>query len=159
EDRQPVVARVPDDRRGELAVELVAADSRRRDDGEVALDVDVVRGDDDCRLRLDAAAELLHRLEQLGRRLDLAVRCDRADHPSEAIRPTSSSRNLSASTCTPTCALSGRSVTFQMSATVRPSQYCDSVSTETLQCTVRTRLGSITCATAMASWIGAPSKR
>src|SRR5437763_7277910 len=125
------------------------------------LHVHVVRRHDDDGVGRAAPAELLHRCEQLRYVFDVAVRSDRAecDHPSEAIRLTRSSRNRGASTSTPTCELSGPSVTCQMSTTVRPSQYCDIVSISTLQLTVSTSVGSITCATAIASWIGAPSKR
>src|SRR5581483_2217184 len=130
--------------------------TRGRDDREVPFDVDVVRRHDDGRLARAASPELLHRLEQLRCLLDVAVRRDRCerDHPSEAMRSQRSSRKRGASTSTPTCAFRGRSVTSQRSATVRPSQYCDCVSTTTLQLSVCTSVGSSTCATAIASWIG-----
>src|SRR5207302_1698710 len=134
------------------------------DDREVALDVHVVWRDDDRRLgrgRVEAASQLLHRRPQLGSLVHVAVRRDRgeADHGRLAIRSTRSSRNRGASTSTPTCPLGARPVTSQRSTTVRPSQYVDAVSTSTLQCNVVTSVGSITCATAIASWIGEPSKR
>src|SRR5262249_30805144 len=153
EDRQAVRAGCVDDRLRELAVDLVLACARRRRNGEVALDVRVVRRDDDGCVGRATPAELLHRREELRDLLDLAVRSDRAerDHPSDAILLTRSSRNRGASTSTPTCELSGPSVTCQMSTTVRPSQYRDSVSIWTLQLIVSTSVGSITCATAIAS--------
>jgi hypothetical protein len=159
DDRKAGGTDLVDEAQRELAIDLVLADAGGHRDGEVALDVDVVGGDDDdAALAVVAATELLHRREKLRSRLDVAVRRDR-DHASEPIRSTSSSRKRSASTSMPACASRGRSVTSHRSTTVRPSQSRDSVSIEMLHSSVVTSVGSMTCATAIASWIGAPSKR
>ena len=117
-----------DDRVRQLAVGLVLPDSRRRDDGEVPFDVDVVRRDDDRDVGGRSArpsSSIASRSS--GVEVDVAVRRDRGedDHGSDEMRSTSSSRNRCASTSMPTCAFRGRSVTSQRSTTVRPSQYCD----------------------------------
>src|SRR5262249_46388410 len=148
---------------GELAVDLVLAHAGGDDDGEVPVDVHGVRRDDDSRVAggsLEAAAGLLHRRHQLRSRVDVAVRCDRRerDHGSVEMRSTSSSRKRPAATSTPARQLTGRSVTSHRSTTVRPSQNCELVSTSTLHSIVVTSDGSITSATASASWSGEPSK-
>src|SRR5690348_3870366 len=147
----------------ELTVALPLADVPRGHDREVPVDVDVVRRDDDRGVDVrgvEAAAELLHRAAQPRIEAEVAVRRDAGedDHGSAAIRSTSISRNRCASTSTPTWAFRVALEVCQRSTTVRPSQKRDDVSISTLQWTVVSSVGSMTCATAIASWMGEPSK-
>src|SRR3954453_12676534 len=153
-----------EERRGEGAVGLPLPHLAGRDDGEVAVEVDRVRRHDHsdvgCCGRA-AAAELLHRRPEARVKVHVAVRRDAGEdeaHGSEAIRETSRSRKRSASTSTPTSAFGSRPVTPRRSTTVRPSQKSESVSTETFARRVVRSVGSMTWATAIASWIGEPSK-
>src|SRR5262249_36574337 len=147
-----------------LPIDLPLPDVRSRHHREVPFHVDVVRCDDDGGLdtgHVKAAAELLHGRAELRNLVQVAVRGDTGEckaHGSDAIRETSSSRNRSASTSTPTSAFGSRPVTPRRSTTVRPSQSSDRVSTATFALRVVISVGSMTCATATASWIGEPSK-
>ena len=108
----------------------------------------------------EAAAELVHRRAQLrvgstspcgaiaAKSITPASRCARRAARGSALRRRRSRRARSAAV----------SVTCQRSTTVRPSQYCDAVSISTLHSSGSTSDGSITSATASASWIGEPSK-
>src|SRR5438445_3662968 len=160
EDRQ----RRLEQRGGERAVGLPLPHLAGHDDGEVAVDVDRVGRHDHGDVGgcgRAAATELLHRRAELRREVDVPVWCDAGEdeaHGSEASRETSRSRKRSASTSTPTSAFGSRPVTPRRSTTVRPSQNVDSVSTATLTWRVVRSVGSMTCATAIASWIGEPSK-
>ena len=139
EDRQ----RRLEERGGRVAVGLPLPHLRGRDDGEVALDMDGVRRHDDRDVGsggVEPPSELLHRRAQLGREVDVAVRRDAGEgeaHGSESIRETSSSRNRSASTSTPTSAFGSRPVTPRRSTTVRPSQSSERVSIATFARTRR----------------------
>src|SRR5581483_4179975 len=147
------------------AIGLVLPDLPRDHDCVVALDVDGVRRDDDRDVGASCSrppAELLHRGTERGVEIDVAVRRDAAEdetHGRDASRETSRSRKRGASTSTPTSAFGSRPETPRRSTTVLPSQKADAVSTATLTCLVSTRVGSASCATAIASWMGAPSKR
>jgi hypothetical protein len=135
-----------------------------RKHGVVAVDVDVVGRDDDGDVGLggvEAATELLHRRVQPGVELHVPVRRDAGEDEAQgrdSIRETRSSRNRAASTSTPTSAFGSRPVTPRRSTTVRPSQKAERVSTATFARRVASSVGSSTCATAIASWIGEPSK-
>ncbi len=81
------------------------------------------------------------------------------DYPGRAMRSTSRSKKASVSRSTPTWAFGGRSVRFQRSTTVRPRQSSDcELDLDVAADFVSTSPGRITCATATASWIGAPSQ-
>src|SRR5581483_10095679 len=129
---KPFVAQRGEDGAGELAVRvplpagLPSPHLAGDDDGEVTLDVHVVRRED--------------------------------DHGSVAMRSMSMSRKRGASTSTPTWAFRVALEVCQRSTTVRPSQKREDVSISTLHWTVVSSVGSMTCATAIASWMGEPSK-
>src|SRR5262249_40852573 len=143
-----------EERGGYRAVGLPLPHLPGRDDGEVAFDMDGVRGHDDRDVGSGGrrtAPQPLPRPAHLSRPVDAAVRRDAGEdeaHASEAIRDTSSSRNRSASTSTPTSAFGSRPVTPRRSTTVRPSQSWERVSTATCALRVVISVGSITWATA-----------
>jgi glutamate/tyrosine decarboxylase-like PLP-dependent enzyme len=77
---------------------------------------------------------------------------------SAPMRRVSRSRNAGASTSSATWAFGSRPVRRQRSTSVRPRDGPGPVSTSTCRCSMVSRRGSITCATAIASCTGVPSK-